>query len=337
MQYYDGTCIKGRNVSQILTNVVAGLKRNASRTFSYVEQAFFQVWYETQTPEMQADVRALVAARQLVFLNGGFSMHDEASPTWVDMLDNTAVGQRNIVDNFGTSALPTLTWQIDPFGHSAFQGVMSSKLAGFDGVMWAREDGAFRDASTLTQKAERVWLPSQSQPDVATLQATFVANGYGSPAGRCDGGSATDGSNCGAQWANFDLLGLELEILLSYALAVRPSSSSSSSSSSQPPSRSVLLLFGTDFTTENAIIEGGPETEGYFAYVEALAAALNADPAGRFNAFFSTPADYVAAKLDEVASLPAYITDFFPYADDDAGHKCVACRAHARACSPQAA
>ena len=175
--------------------------------------------------------------------------------------------------------------------------------------MWNREDGAFKDASTLSQKAERVWLPSQSQPDVATFQGTFVANGYGSPAGRCDGGSATDGSNCGAQWAGVDLLGLELEILLSYALAVRGSH--------------VLLLWGTDFTTENAIIEGGPESEGYFAYVEAVIALLNADPAGRFNAFFSTPADYAAAKLDEVSTLPAYITDFFPYADDTAGHKCV--------------
>ena len=41
-------------------------------------------------------------------------MHDEATPSYVDMIDNTAVGQRAILDNFGQSALPTLTWQIDP-------------------------------------------------------------------------------------------------------------------------------------------------------------------------------------------------------------------------------
>ncbi len=39
-------------------------------------------------------------------------MHDEAAPTFVDMLDNTAVGQRAILDNFGASALPRTTWQI---------------------------------------------------------------------------------------------------------------------------------------------------------------------------------------------------------------------------------
>ena len=36
-------------------------------------------------------------------------MHDEANPTFVDMLDNTHVGQRAIVDNFGVSALPNVT------------------------------------------------------------------------------------------------------------------------------------------------------------------------------------------------------------------------------------
>jgi len=306
-QYFDGTGpIKGRNVSKILTNVVTGLKRNATRKFTYCEQAFFAKWYETQTPDEQADVKALVASGQLVFINGGWSMHDEAGPTYTDMLDNTHVGQRFIAENFGVSALPTLTWQIDPFGHSAFQGVMSSKLAGYEGVMWAREDGAFRDASRAAQKCERVWLPSPSQPGVAAFQGTFTTHGYGSPQGRCDGGSPTDGSGCGAQWAAIDAVALAVDVLYDYALSVRDTN--------------VLVLWGTDFTTENAVIEGGPDTEGYFAYVEALAAALNSDPAQRFNAFLSTPAAYVAAKLDAVAALPAYITDFFPYADDDAGH-----------------
>jgi hypothetical protein len=40
-------------------------------------------------------------------------MHDEANPSYTDMLDNTALGHRFIRDTFGESALPTLTWQID--------------------------------------------------------------------------------------------------------------------------------------------------------------------------------------------------------------------------------
>ena len=134
MQYYQGDGpIGGRNVTRILRAVVAGLLQDPKRRFSYVEQAYFQVWFETQEEDVKASVRALVASKQLIFLNGGWSMHDEASPSFVDMLDNTAVGQRAILDNFGPSALPKLTWQIDPFGHSAFQGMMSGALAGYAG------------------------------------------------------------------------------------------------------------------------------------------------------------------------------------------------------------
>lgn len=93
-------------MSFILEQVVQGLLANPKRRFTYVEQAFFQIWYETQTPALQAQVQGLVKSRQLVFQNGGWSMHDEANPSYIDMLDNTGVGQRNIVNNFGVAGLP---------------------------------------------------------------------------------------------------------------------------------------------------------------------------------------------------------------------------------------
>jgi hypothetical protein len=113
-------------VSQIISQVVLALSANPARKFSVTEQAYFQIWYETQSPATQAQVQSLVASGQLTFINGAFSMHDEANPTYVDMLDNTHVGQRNIASNFGVHSLPNITWQIDPFGHSAFQGVGAS-------------------------------------------------------------------------------------------------------------------------------------------------------------------------------------------------------------------
>jgi hypothetical protein len=88
LQYFNGNGpIHGRNVSFILEQVVQGLLANPKRRFTYVEQAFFQLWYETQTPALQAQVQGLVKSRQLVFQNGGWSMHDEANPSYVDMLD----------------------------------------------------------------------------------------------------------------------------------------------------------------------------------------------------------------------------------------------------------
>lgn len=49
-------------------------------------------------------------------------MHDEASPHYIDMIDQTTLGHWFIKDSFGK--LPRVGWQIDPFGHSAVQAYL---------------------------------------------------------------------------------------------------------------------------------------------------------------------------------------------------------------------
>jgi alpha-mannosidase len=114
MQYYFGSGpypAAVRNVTKILSQVIAGLLADKKRRFSYTEQAYFQLFFAGSTREAQADIRGLVASGQLNFLNGAWSMSDEAAPSYVDMLDNVAVGHRGIASEFGTSALPTTTWR----------------------------------------------------------------------------------------------------------------------------------------------------------------------------------------------------------------------------------
>jgi len=79
-------------VQFILTSVVDALSANPDRRFVVVEQWFFQRWWGQQDGSVQERVRALVASKQLVFANGALVMHDEAGPTFQDMLDNTAAG-----------------------------------------------------------------------------------------------------------------------------------------------------------------------------------------------------------------------------------------------------
>ena len=45
-------------------------------------------------------------------------MHDEASPFYTEMVDQTTRGHQFLKKNFGEAATPRGTWQIDPFGHS---------------------------------------------------------------------------------------------------------------------------------------------------------------------------------------------------------------------------
>ena len=143
--------------------MIDGLSADPSRRFIYVEQAFFQRWWSEQTAGKKAVVQRLVSAGQLEFINGGWSMHDEACPSYVDMIDNTALGARLIWSSFGVS--PRTTWQIDPFGHSAFQGSMlSTPLAGVDGVYVARMDYQDIAQRKAYKGTEMFWAPSPSQP-----------------------------------------------------------------------------------------------------------------------------------------------------------------------------
>ena len=44
-------------------------------------------------------------------------MHDEASCHYLSMIDQTALGHKFLLHEFGV--VPRIGWQIDPFGHSS--------------------------------------------------------------------------------------------------------------------------------------------------------------------------------------------------------------------------
>lgn len=60
----------------------------------------------------------------LLCRNAGMCMHDEATPHYIDMIDQTTLGHQFVKDEF--SKLPRVGWQIDPFGHSAVQAYLLS-------------------------------------------------------------------------------------------------------------------------------------------------------------------------------------------------------------------
>lgn len=74
-QYYMGAnnSIQHAAVHHILDTVVEELQKNPNRKFIYVEQAFFQMWWERQTEEVQAATKTLVSNGQIEFINGGWS------------------------------------------------------------------------------------------------------------------------------------------------------------------------------------------------------------------------------------------------------------------------
>ena len=79
-------------VNLILTTVVQELMANPARKFTYVEMKFFTMWYNEQTEEVKGNVRTLIAEGRFEFVNAGWSMHDEATPHYEDMINNMMIG-----------------------------------------------------------------------------------------------------------------------------------------------------------------------------------------------------------------------------------------------------
>lgn len=65
---------------------------------------------------------------RLEFINGGWSMNDEAATHYNAIIDQMTLGLKFIRDTFGDAARPTVAWHIDPFGHSAAQASLFSQV-----------------------------------------------------------------------------------------------------------------------------------------------------------------------------------------------------------------
>lgn len=79
-------------VQYTIEGIVTELLLDPSKTFVYVEMAFFYRWYKNQDSLMKDKVKGLTENGQLEFINGGACMNDEAAPYYEDMIDQMTWG-----------------------------------------------------------------------------------------------------------------------------------------------------------------------------------------------------------------------------------------------------
>ena len=115
--YYYGTNGSERSVKSILNNMVNALTEDKNRTFIYVEIAFFEKWWNEIDAETKEKVKGFVQEGRLEFINGAYSMHDEAASYYQHAIDNMRIGLLFLKRELNVT--PDIAWSIDPFGHSA--------------------------------------------------------------------------------------------------------------------------------------------------------------------------------------------------------------------------
>lgn len=182
-EYFYGlnTSIVDVCVKDILDTVIQALLENPSRTFTYVEQKFFSMWWELQDDSIRDSVRFLVSNEQLNFVNGGWCMHDEAATHYMGMIDQTTLGHDFLKRELGV--IPKVGWQLDPFGHSSSQSSLLTSKVGFDALYFGRIDYQDLHKRQLEKDCEGLWNASRSSNDSTVfwgLTGSYKGN-YGAP------------------------------------------------------------------------------------------------------------------------------------------------------------
>ncbi|XP_042478440.1 alpha-mannosidase [Macadamia integrifolia] len=294
-QYYVGSnnSIQGACVRNVLDSVVQSLLRDPNRKFIFVEQAFFQRWWEEQNEGTQEQVKKLVDSGQLEFINGGWSMHDEASCHYIDMIDQTTLGHRIIKKQF--NKIPRAGWQIDPFGHSAVQAYLFGAELGFDSLHFARIDYQDREKRYVDKSLEVIWRGSKTFGSSSQIFTNAFPMNYGPPTGfnfEVNDNDSTVQDN---------------PLLFDYNVAERVNDFIDAAMTQANVTRSnhIMWTMGDDFKYQYA--------ESWFKEMDKLIHYVNKD--GRVNALYSTPSLYVDAKNAANESWPLKTDDYFPYAD----------------------
>jgi len=304
-QYYSGLNkqIDSSVVQYILHSVINELEKNPDRKFMYVEQAFFQRYWNQQNEERRDLIRKLVKNGQLEFVNGGWCMHDEAATHWIDMIDQTTLGHRFITDQFGV--VPTVTWQIDPFGHSATQASLLGSNAGFQAFFTARIDYADFRQRKQTNSTEWIWRSSpsfgQSNQMFAGIFQWADQHLYGPP----DPFNYEMYSTDPAVQADPRLTDYNLDDLVAQFNQVALQQATFN------VGEHIMWNMGFDFNHENS--------HEWYKQLDIIIEAVRKN--GTVNVQYSTPSLYVKAKNEESAKQstewPVKTDDGFPYANDE--------------------
>ncbi|KAK1422413.1 hypothetical protein QVD17_25512 [Tagetes erecta] len=296
-QYYVGSnnSIQGACVQNVLDSTIQALLADKNRKFVYVEQAFFQRWWRDQSEATKDIVKGLVSSGQLEMINGGWCMHDEAAPHYIDMIDQTTYGHKFIKEQFNVT--PRIGWQIDPFGHSAVQAYLLGAEVGFDSLFFGRIDYQDKAKRKADKNLEVIWRASKSLGSSAQIFAGTFSGNYEPP----PGGFYFE--------VNDDSPVVQDDVnLFDYNVDERVNDFVAAALSQANVTRTnhVMWTMGEDFKYQYA--------ESWFRNMDKFIHYVNKD--GRVNALYSTPSIYTDAKYAETDTWPLKKDDYFPYASD---------------------
>lgn len=257
--------------------------------------AFFTRWWRDQTDKMKKIVKKLVKEERLQFINGGWSMNDEAATHYEDIITNMQKGHKFLLEEFDVT--PNIGWHIDPFGHSNAQAALFSRM-GFDAFYVCRIDYRDKIKRRNDKNLEFLWTPFQK--DTGNEDSIFT--------------HVTYDMYWGIPNFYFGDSRAEEPIVPGFNLDERLDEFAS-----------WVYTFKETFKTNNIFIPMG----GDFNYQNAHTIFMNLDRLIKYanekysdmEVFYSTPGEYIKKVINtKRVKWDVNTDDFFPYADDQTSY-----------------
>ena len=285
-------------VYYILDTLLMRLTEDKNRRFMFVETGFFARWWKQQSTAKKTQFKTLVTNGQLEFVNGGWCMHDEASPYYVEMVDQTTRGHQFLLSNFGEAGRPKGSWTIDPFGHSNTNAWLIGAESGMDYLFWGRMDYQDFAMRKPTQKLEWIWEGSETMGDTAQI---FAGQLFGKGSGGYSTWTGYDSNALGAAAIRDDptLHDYNVDQIIDEFVQNANAQAASTRTEHQ------MWACGGDFNYQNA--------DHYYHNLDKLIHYSKIN--GTVNAFYSTPTLYVAEKKKADLTWEVRRDDIFPLAD----------------------
>ena len=251
--------------------------------------AYFIKLYKTQSTEVSDTIREFIHQGRFEFINGGYVMHDEATSYYQHFIDQMRLGLLFLKSEF--DYVPKIAWFIDPFGHSAANAYVLSKM-GFEKIAIVRIDYKEKDIRRREKSLEFFYIPFASY-DKAKIFTHVTYEHYCPPGSLSDFSQDNELILTPSQIENYAMQAVnELKVW-----------------NSGFRHNNVMLMYGCDFTFY--------QSNANYKIIEKIMEYINNNE-NTLNMVmkYSTPSKYFEEIFDSVSNWPEYKTeDFLPYAE----------------------
>jgi len=240
MQEYETAAVNGI----ISTSVDYLSKKHKLDKFTYSDISFLESWLEKNQNYLPV-VQKLVKEKKLEIINGGVSMHDQATTYYEDILMNYETGRAWTLEKFGI--LPKVAWSIDPFGPSRTSARLF-KLMGYDSLAINRLSFFLKDTMRNNRELIFNWNTSSVDADPNLLTYT-VSSHYNTPNPLSFHRKFPH--HFGDNPPTIDILSAKFDLMPKLVIAFNKLDSTARNYKE----KNVLLLFGDDFSFSNYTAE----------------------------------------------------------------------------------